>query len=654
MCGLCGFLDPAARRGQHDSAALVARMADSLRHRGPDDEGVWVDASAGIALGHRRLAILDLSPHGHQPMRSNDGRYVLAFNGEIYNHRQLRAELPPDTPWRGRSDTEVLLVGLATWGVARTLARLNGMFAFALWDRRDRTLVLARDRLGEKPLYYGWVAGQLLFGSELKALRAHPDWSEDLDRDTLALFLRHNYVPAPHSIYRGIRKLRPGTFLTLSADRPEPAAATFWSAAEAAERGLREPFEGSRDEALATLEGLLRDAVGLRMEADVGLGAFLSGGIDSSLVVALMQAQASRPVRTFSIGFHETSYDEAPYARAIARHLGTAHTEHYVAPAEALAVIPQLPQLWDEPFADSSQIPTHLVAALARRHVTVCLSGDGGDELFAGYNRYLWAARTWRAIRWVPMPVRRAAGRTIQAIDPDAWNRLLRPLAGHLPGLLAIHNPGDRLHKAAETLLADSPAGLYQQFISHWKRPAELVIGAREPATALTDPGQWPAVGGFTQLMMYLDSTGYLPDDILVKVDRASMAIGLEARVPLLDHRLYEFAWRLPLGWKLAGATGKLPLREILGRHVPARLFERPKMGFGVPIEHWLRGPLRDWAEALLDETRLRQAGHLRPEPIRRRWDEHLRGLRNWHYYLWDVLMFQAWLERVERDRGGR
>ncbi|MEY6432697.1 asparagine synthase (glutamine-hydrolyzing) [Thioalkalicoccus limnaeus] len=652
MCGVCGLWQP----GGGDAAALRARIASmtaTLAHRGPDGTGTWVDAAAGIAFGHRRLAVLDLSPHGHQPMVSADGRYLLTFNGEIYNHRSLRAALPSDTSWRGHSDTEVLLAALAHWGVPRALERLNGMFAFALWDRRDRTLVLARDRLGEKPLYYGWAGRHFLFGSELKALRAHPDWSGDVDRDVLALFLRLGHVPAPYSIHRGIRQLGPGTFATITDPSRDPALTCYWSAAAIAERGQHEAFDGDRHEAIKTLEELLRDAVALRMQADVPIGAFLSGGIDSSTIVALMQAQSRQAVRTYSIGFAEAGYDEAPRARAVAHHLGTDHTEHYVTPEEALAVIPRLPDLWDEPFADPSQIPTHLVATLARRDVTVCLSGDGGDELFGGYTRYLWAARTWKAIGWVPLSARHALASGIQRVSPHVWNGVLRPVARWLPGPLAIHHPGDRLHKASEVLIADTPVALYRRFLSHWKHPEALVHGATEPITALTDPRRWPNLGDFRALMMYLDSVGYLPDNILVKVDRATQGIGLEARVPLLDHRVYEFAWRLPLAWKLTGTIGKRPLRAIVERHVPKELIERPKMGFGVPIDHWLRGPLRDWAEALLDERRLRDEGYLQPEPIRRAWHEHLSGTRNWSYQLWDLLMFQAWLAAAP-NRGPR
>lgn len=644
MCGFCGVLDPDLPAADQLGAAVTA-MTETLVHRGPDDAGLWLDASAGIALGHRRLSILDLSPLGHQPMVSHSGRYLLAFNGEIYNHAELRRDLGESLPWRGHSDTEVLLAAIEHWGLASTLTRLNGMFAFALWDRQSRRLGLARDRLGEKPLYYGWNRGRLLFGSELKALVAHPGWQGALDRDALAAYLRLCYVPAPHSIYRGIRKLEPGTFATLEPGQREPRVEVYWSARAAVERGLADPFAGSQAEALETLEHLLMDAVDLRMHADVPLGAFLSGGIDSTTVVALMQAQSPRPVRTFSIGFHEAGFNEAEDARRVAAHLKTDHTELYVTARDGLATIPSLPSHWDEPFADSSQIPTLLVSQMARRDVTVCLSGDGGDELFGGYSRYLWTRDTWRRIGWVPLRMRRALAAAVTGISTRTWDRLLSPLTAVLPGPLRIANPGDRLHKAIDVLTGDSPEALYLRMVSHWKDPAALVIGAREPLTVLTDPLRRAQTPSITESMMYMDSVLYLPDDILVKVDRASMAFGLEARVPLLDHRVYELAWSLPLAWKVQGGLGKLPLRRILARHVPPALIDRPKMGFGIPLAEWLRGPLRDWAEHLLDAARLRADGLLRDEPIRALWAEHLTGRRNWAYYLWDVLMFQAWLD---------
>jgi asparagine synthase (glutamine-hydrolysing) len=640
--------------------ATIRLMSDTLLHRGPDDEGHWIDAEAGVALGFRRLSIIDLSPEGHQPMTSADGRYVLIFNGEIYNFRELRRELDSaGHSFRGHSDTEVMLAAFSQWGFERALRLFNGMFALALWDRRERVLHLTRDRLGEKPLYYGFAGETFLFGSELKALRAHPSFRADINRDALALFLRYNYTPAPYSIYKNIYKLAPGTYISLDAGRSgrsgggalgqAPSPQAYWSAREAAERGVAEPFAGTESQAVAELETLLSDAVGLRMVADVPLGAFLSGGVDSSTIVALMQAQSSQPVRTFSIGFTDEAYDEARYASAVARHLKTDHTELYVTPEDAMAVIPSLPTLYDEPFSDSSQIPTFLVSQLARRHVTVSLSGDGGDELFAGYTRYLLGQSVWNKISWMPRAPRTVAAGALTTVSPQAWDRAFTGLKPFLPSRLQQRAAGDKLHKLAEILAVPDTKSMYMNLVSHWKEPTALVTGATEPQTTLTDARQWANLPDFIQRMMYMDTVTYLPDDILVKVDRASMGVSLEARVPFLDHRVVEFSWKMPLSWKIRGGESKRPLRRILYKHVPRALIERPKMGFGIPIGEWMRGPLRDWAEALIDERRLEREGFLNPQPIRRKWLEHLSGARNWQYYIWDVLMFQGWLEQEKR-----
>ncbi|MDO9271443.1 MAG: asparagine synthase (glutamine-hydrolyzing) [Rugosibacter sp.] len=643
MCGLTGFFSPANLAA--DAAEIARHMSEAIIHRGPDDSGVWVDAVAGIALAHRRLSILDLSPAGHQPMASNGGRYVIVFNGEIYNHLELREALT-GMAWRGHSDTETLLAAFEAWGIEATLKKCVGMFALALWDRETRSLTLARDRMGEKPLYYGWQGDVFLFGSELKALRAHPAFRGEIDRDALALYLRHNYVPAPYSIYRGIAKLPPGSWLTLSADAPvaaSPEPTFYWRARDAAQADVRHDLND--ETAASELDTLLRRAVGGQMVADVPLGAFLSGGIDSSIVVALMQAQSERPVQTFTIGFHEAGYNEADHAHAVAAHLGTEHTELYVTAEQAMAVIPRLPALYDEPFADSSQIPTLLVSELAHRHVTVSLSGDGGDELFGGYNRYMWASRIWRSLGWAPRPLRAALAGVLTTLPPAAWNGVFAGLSAFLPKRWRYANPGDKLHKLAGILAVRSPEEIYLALVSHWQQPANVVIGAKEPATVLTDARQWADVPDFASRMMYLDQMTYLPDDILTKVDRAAMGVSLETRVPLIDHRVVEFAWQLPLSMKIRGGQTKWLLRQVLYRYVPRELIERPKMGFGVPLDAWLRGPLRDWAEALLNESRLRQEGYFHPELIRQKWAEHLSGQRNWSYHLWDVLMFQAWLE---------
>lgn len=646
MCGLTGGW---SRQRLSDLRAALPGMTDALVHRGPDDSGHWIDEAVGIALGHRRLAIVDLSPAGHQPMASASGRWVIAFNGEIYNHLDIRAELEGGgkaPPWRGHSDTETLLAAIDAWGVKDAVVRCGGMFAFALWDREERVLWLARDRFGEKPLYYGWNRGMFLFGSELKALRAVPGFAATLDRQAIALYLRHNAIPAPFSIYEGISKLLPGHLLRLDVPSLErgdtPAALAYWTASESAAAGMANPFECSESEATNALETLLRDAVGRQMVADVPLGAFLSGGIDSSVVVAMMQAQSSRPARTFSIGFKEDAYNEAEHAAAVARHLGTDHTELYVTPGDALAVIPRLPSIYDEPFSDASQVPTTLVAQLARRHVTVALSGDGGDELFGGYNRYFLAARLWRRLESVPLTLRKAAARGITAVPVGAWNALYGAASPLIPARARLSMPGDKVHKGAGVLAASSGEELYRGLISAWQ-PGDLMRGIDE--SRRFGPARDLRGVSLAEYMMLEDACHYMPDDNLVKVDRAAMSCSLETRVPLIDHRVFEFAWRLPLNYKIKGGTGKHILREVLYRHVPKALIERPKMGFGVPIDSWLRGPLKEWAATLLAPDRLKEEGFFDPVPIARKWREHQSGARNWQYHLWTILMFQAWLE---------
>jgi asparagine synthase (glutamine-hydrolysing) len=651
MCGISGFLDTSRRRGADELREIVLRMANSLHHRGPDDFGSWVDAATGIALGHRRLSILDLSPLGHQPMHSASGRYTLSFNGEIYNFRALRSELENlGHTFRGHSDTEVMLACFSQWGVHQAVKRFNGMFAFALWDREERLLYLARDRFGEKPLYYGWMGKTFVFASELKAVRAHPEFEADIDRDVLALYFRHGFIPAPYSIYRGVSKVLPGTVLTVAPETGSPPKLTpYWSVRAVAEQGSANPFSGTETEAIARLDELLRDAVKLRMEADVPLGAFLSGGVDSSTIVALMQAQSAQPVRTFSIGFHEVAYNEAKYAKAVATHLGTAHTELYITPEEAMAVIPRIPKLYDEPFADPSQIPTFLVSQLARRDVTVSLSGDAGDELFAGYTTYFWGLRIWKHIGWMPRSLRALSAGGLTMLSPSSWESLFRMIEPIFPKHLRQRNLGLKLRVLADILPAESAEALYRAILSHWDAPGSLVIGASEPPTQLTDRTQWGNLPDLLRRMMYTDAMMYLPDDILVKVDRASMGVSLEARVPLLDHRVVEFAWQLPVSMKIRDGRGKWILRQLLSRYIPPALFDRPKMGFGVPIGAWLRGPLKEWGEALLDEKRLKDQGLLNPDLIRGKWGEHLSGTMNWETPLWDALMFQAWLEHEQQ-----
>jgi asparagine synthase (glutamine-hydrolysing) len=642
MCGITGFFTRAGLSGM-DVRAIALDMAEQLAHRGPDDAGVWTDENTGIVLAHRRLAIVDLSPAGRQPMRSHCGRYVVAFNGEIYNFAELRKTLEQSgqaPSWRGHSDTEVMLAAISAWGVKTALTRFTGMFAFALWDREQQTLVLARDRVGEKPLYYGWQGECFLFGSELKALRAHPAFQAEIDRDALTRFLRYNYVPAPWSIYQGIHKLPPGCYLILKAGEKETRLEAYWSLRETAEAGQAHLFNGDDEAATDALEQVLRQSIRSQMVADVPLGAFLSGGVDSSTVVALMQAESSRPVKTFTIGFHEDWYNEAEYANAVARHLGTEHTELYVSPQDALEVIPALPRVYDEPFADSSQIPTFLLSRLTRSQVVVSLSGDGGDELFGGYNRYF--LRLWQRLGWMPRNLRLAFSAVLTTFAPQSWDALFRGLNHLLPRRLHYANPGDKLHKAAEILAARAPEEIYLGLVSRCKQPAQLALHGTEPQHNLP---QWSHLPDFEQRMMAMDAMTYLPDAILVKVDRAAMAVSLETRVPLLDKNVVEFAWRLPLDLKIRAGQGKWLLRQVLYRHVPQTLIERPKKGFSMPVGRWLRGPMKDWGAALLDPARLKREGFFNPEPIAQKWQEHQSGLRNWSDALWGVLMFQAWQE---------
>jgi asparagine synthase (glutamine-hydrolysing) len=655
MCGFAGYLTNNANV-LANAEGIANAMAQTIQRRGPNDSGVWADVHAGIVLAHRRLSVVDLSSAGHQPMVSNSGRYVIAFNGEIYNHLELRRELElvvglamaaKEACWKGHSDTETLLAGFEAWGIEATLKKTIGMFAISLWDRDEKILTLARDRMGEKPLYYGFQKNTFLFGSELKALKAHPDFLSEIDRNVLCLYLRHCYIPAPYSIYKGIKKLLPGTYVQVQladdASSQSLMPKVYWSMTEVAAEGLVRPFVGSDAEAIATVDTQLKQSIGLQMLADVPLGAFLSGGVDSSTVVALMQSQSTQPVKTFSIGFDEVGYNEAEYAKAVAKHLGTEHTELYVTSAEAMNVIPLLAEMYDEPFADSSEIPTFLVSKMAKQHVTVSLSGDAGDELFCGYNRYL-LADTWQKIEHVPFALRKATGHLIKTLSPSTWDSIFQQLTKikTFPS-----NMGEKLERLANRLgTVDGINTLYYSLVSELDQPEQIVLGATEPETWLTKVGLKSTFKDAKQHMMFMDAMTYLPDDILVKVDRAAMANSLETRVPFLDHRVVELAWQLPMNMKMRNGKTKWILREVLNQYVPQQLIERPKVGFGIPLGEWLRGPLCVWVESLINEQRLHTEGYFNVSYVRDLWRAHLSGQRNHQSLLWSILMFQVWLEK--------
>jgi len=646
MCGFAGFFE----KGQSnigDPLSILRKMGDTLAHRGPDDSGQWLDERCKVGMAHRRLSILDLSSAGHQPAKSISGRYIISFNGEIYNHLKIRQELEMTNNtinWKGHSDTETLLAGFDIWGVESTIKRTVGMFAFSVWDKKEETLTLGRDRVGEKPLYYGWNNDTFLFGSELKAFKQHPKFKAKINRNSIALLLRYSYIPAPHSIYQGIFKLEPGCLLTISQADLDPKIQSYWSAMNAIKNGANSLFMGTSVEAVDKLECLAINSVGRQMMSDVPLGAFLSGGIDSSAIVALMQAQSTRPIQTFTIGFYEGDYNEAAYAKAISKHLGTEHTELYVTHEDAMNVIPKLATIYCEPFADSSQIPTFLVSQLAKQQVTVSLSGDAGDELFCGYNRYQMTNSIWKKLDMIPMSMRLFLAKSITLFSTQNWDNTSRVI----PKKYRFNNIGDKIYKGASMLSSQTIGELYLGLVSHHKNPESLLKSCIEPSSLLID--NYSDLRGLddVQRMMALDLVTYLPDDILVKVDRAAMGVSLETRVPFLDHNIIEFAWTLPLSMKIKDGESKWPLRQMLYRYVPKELIERPKMGFGVPIGSWIRGPLRDWAEDLLDESRLSKEGYFNSTLIRHMWEEHLSGRRNWQYILWNVLMFQAWLEKED------
>lgn len=650
MCGINGFFSTSIKDGA--DIALI-NMNYAIKHRGPDANNVWHDNKSNLSLGHCRLAIQDTSEAGAQPMHSESSRYVIVFNGEIYNHLQLRKELNSqglDHSWRGHSDTETLLACFSVWGVNKTLQKLVGMFAIALWDREQRLLTLARDRLGEKPLYWGWQGDNLYFSSELKALKANTFFKTEIDRNSITLLLRHNCIPAPYSIYKGIYKLKPGHYVQLplsdltQAQQAKPI--TYWSFNHIVESGLENPFKGTPRQAVDVLEKALLKSVDEQMLSDVSLGAFLSGGIDSSTIAALMQAQSSNPIKTFTIGFNNEGYNEAKHAKAVAKHLGSDHTELYIQASDALAVIPKLPDIYCEPFADSSQIPTFLVSQLASQHVKVALSGDGGDELFGGYNRYLMAQDIWKKSRKIPKSARKVISNLLLTVPPSKWDDIFNFISPALPKQLRIRTAGDKAHKLASVLSIDNNYEYYKTLTSHWQQPEQIVIGAYEPSTLASTYDAWPNTDSFEHAMMAIDAQTYMTDDILVKVDRAAMANSLETRVPLLDHRIIELAWQMPLDYKIKNGEGKWLLKQVLFRHIPKELIERPKMGFSIPLDDWLRTSLRDWAEELLDESTLKAQGYFHSEPIRKMWQQHLSGQYNHQHQLWTILMFQAWLQQ--------
>jgi len=619
-------------------------MSDTLRHRGPDDEGIWVDENIPVVLAFRRLSILDLTQAGHQPMVSPHRRFVAMLNGEIYNYQELRSKLTSlGHSFRSNSDTEVMLTCFEEWGVEESLKVFDGMFAIVVWDCELEALFLARDRFGEKPVYYGWSQDTFLFGSELKSIRAHPSFLGQIDRSALSAYVRYNSIPAPLSIYKDIRKLSAGTFVRVASDGDVKGPYQYWTAKQVIDSAQEGQFSGAVSEAVTQAEATLRRAVRSRMVSDVPLGAFLSGGIDSSLISALMQSESSRPIQTFTVGFNEAGYDEADNARAVARHLKTDHTEFFLTPQNVLDVIPRIPQMYDEPFSDSSQIPTYLIAKLARGHVTVALTGDGGDELFGGYNRYRWHGRLWKWMARTPWNVKSIGAKIMQSISPTILNKVASPIRSLLPPTVQYSMIGDKLHRLAELTESRHPEDLFVQITSTWGDPSEVVIGGDEGLGV--NLSSMDSHKSFIEYMMYEDTMRYLPDDILTKVDRATMSASLESRAPFLSPEVLEFAWSLPLDLKIRNSQGKWILRQLLKKFLPAKLFDRPKQGFGVPLDGWLRGPLREWADSLLAVGRVKSQGYFNADLIAKVWTDHLSGRQNYQYHVWNILMFQAWLE---------
>jgi len=661
MCGITGIF---GNLRKDELAISVQKMSSTLTHRGPDDAGTWINEESGIAFGHQRLSIVDLSSVGHQPMMSPCGRFSVIFNGEIYNHLQLRDKLNASAykqSWKGHSDTETLVSAFSQWGIEKTLEQLVGMFAIAVWDTRIKKLYLIRDRFGEKPLYYGWSNNTFLFGSELKALRSYKGFNNEIDRNVLSLYMQYMYVPSPYSIFKDVYKLDPGCILEIDdsgkVQPPEQITSSvfnakgisikqWYSLSKIAKNSQNNLIE-DENEAIELLEKTLLESVQSQLISDVPLGAFLSGGIDSSVIVSLMQKVSKNPVKTFTIGFEESAFNEAIYAKDVAKHLGTDHHELYITASDAIEVIPSLPTLYDEPFADSSQIPTYLVSQLAHQSVTVSLSGDAGDELFGGYNRYLWGSRVWNKVKWIPPNLRSIVGGVIQKLPVSEWDKL-----GHsLPNKYRVSSMGDKAHRMAHRLkTVKNLDDMYHSLVTEGYREESLVINdGLVLETKLDNYNIISSISESEQRMMLWDSLTYLPDDILTKVDRAAMGVSLETRIPFLDHRVAELAWRLPLEMKIKNGEGKWPVRQVLYKYVPRELIERPKAGFAVPVGQWIRGPLREWASDLLDEKRIQREGYFNPKLVKELWEQHLSGRHDWTPRLWAILMFQAWLEEIKK-----
>jgi len=637
MCGIAGYLGEV----KHPIDCLT-KMADAISHRGPDNMGVWSDHNPSIGFAHSRLSILDLSSAGNQPMHSSSGNYVIIFNGEIYNHKSIRSELESINRrnWLGHSDTETLLAAIEEWGLKKTLAKAKGMFAIALWDKSSNKLSLACDRIGEKPLYYGWVNNQFVFSSELKSIKVFPEFNNSIDRNSLALFLRFNSIPAPYSIYKDIYKLEPGQIIEMNSQTGKLEKYKFWSLEEVYKNGFKNKFLGSSVQAINQLENILSEAVSSQMQSDVPLGAFLSGGIDSSTIVALMQSCSNSQVNTFTIGFNSKEFDESKHAEMVANHLGTNHFNKFVTEKDALDVIPNLPDIYDEPFADSSQIPTYLVSKFAKEKVTVALSGDAGDELFGGYNRYIFSQKIFKNISKTPNSIKKLMSKIMFSLSEENWNLILgRLMRNH------YSNIGHKIHKTANIVSSKSIRDLHFKLISQIQNPSDWLKDSNEYKSVFNDNEDRFKEQDSVEIMMAYDLISYLPTDILTKVDRAAMSVSLETRVPFLDPDVIQFSASLPMEFKIRNGVTKWLLREVLYKHVPKDLIERPKMGFAVPLAEWLRGPLKDWAESLLDEKRLHQEGFFNVEFVRDKWSEHISGRRNWSHQLWNVLMFQAWLE---------